>query len=670
MKRIKIILACTLFLAMAVFQNEQYFYYLMKFYQPLSFAQLYLSAYTQEHEDGTESDMIRDINNASADHNVKVMVYTLKSTNNNEMVLNIYAGKSFQKILEEKYYVRSGKYSSLFSGKIHVCYHSFDEIAKDENMSEINTFYLYGTQKNMYRFKEALYEYAGAYPQKGTSNHSMAITVFVWLILIFLLIFSSMMDVLMTKKQYSLKIILGEDAINLWIKEIAIDIGTVVLFYIFFCCIMRFYYKVNFYSGLIAVLILLMCLGKVLTYLPMLRVNITSVIKNGEHTSLILKIGYVLRICFGIMSGIALGLCFVVLLNGWKLYSQRDFFEEHKDYEYVHLDPVMSNQEWSKEWNDNGVNMSLKPLQDLYREKEKDFSATMMCSNTDFFIDEIDKKHRVITGNAPMIKEIEKKLQIKIDTSCSCVILYPEDVDYKKIQFELDQGIKRTYGQSTNISVIHQSYRKKSWFTSINQNKNYGSEYLLNPVIVLFLQMPYKDVFDADQSSIYLYDMMYKTDKKDLKTYVKTLSKRYGYEIDIRTDNVLQQYLYYWDFVKKEVASNLFFVVFITLLSVLSLRLLIQCDKEINGKERTLKRIFGHSYYGRNKEIILPSLVVWGIEVIISIAILFSNNINGNLPIFFGIMCGVIIDIIQSILLYANVEKINMLQIINRGGGL
>lgn len=197
---------------------------------------------------------------------VRTQIHTLFSSE-----IDIYADDDIIQYLQDEYYIHSGVFDSIVSGKTQVNYHGFSEIPDELAVAEPE-FQLIGDMENMRNFKSELIDtYAGSFPHDSgydSRSDSSMLVLTMWVISIVLTCFFTFYETVLMKKENFIRITMGESLFAIWVKYILID-----LIYIVACFSVCSFITYQFYGVLFMFRYALLMLGilAVLNYISICK---------------------------------------------------------------------------------------------------------------------------------------------------------------------------------------------------------------------------------------------------------------------------------------------------------------------------------------------------------------------------------------------------------------
>ena len=657
MKKTKFIISSFIIFFGFLFIGENYQFYINNFQENFYYTSIYIQDYT------TEEEMKSDILKEAKAHNIEffTVVNTIESTLLQK--IDIYGTGEIEEELNTKYDIYEKDYPSLLTGETRVKFHDFKDLSTIENQSD---YYCIGDETDIQNFKRALVnKYAGKIPKKGKDfNHQEVYGV--WILISIVILLLSMYDVAFQKKENSIKISLGESIGVIILKNVLLDIGVYTS--IFIVSIMSLYkttsvlFGINISMGAFIVFLLINSCMYFSLYFNDLRKMLTG----AKVSKKLLATNYVLKFITIIMTTAILASNIAIIFEGYSFYKQKSFFEEHKDYEYVNL------YYKAKLDSDGNVVDNLDETffveEDFYNKFYEKFNAIELTNKTFYGSDHI----MILTSKntLPYLKENIKEMNNR-GFDKDYYFLIPEEsrgeessiVEEIKGSIGLDEGHDLEY----SYDIIY--YKDDINIIGIDSSSTNGSKSAENPTIIhknnINGKWRYQDGERYPKYAAYK-ETMYKVSDKEFDEFVNKHNLQN--EVASRT-NVLENYLYHLEIVKRAVFISFILSILTLLLEVILIKSILMLEYEVNAVELSVKKVLGYNLFEKNFKILAVTMGITSLSIIASVIVGEIFNIS---EAYYLLVSGVLIAVaeIATILFYVKkLEKANLQKIL-KGGNL
>lgn len=241
--------------------------------------------------------------------------------------------------------ILEGKHNSFFMGETQVRFEDFSNIKTIDKFKDC--YYIGGQsqQEAMRLFKASLTDkYGGGLPKLFSSDKETWLSLLaVWSIVFVLILLLTIYEIISMKKEIIVRITLGEDVRTFFSKNALVDIGILASAFLSVPFILSTLSNVLFKMQALALAFLVLIIANTLINAVVLRVNFKKDIATRRSGGGLLTASYILKTITTILALIVLSSNFAVLVQGYLMYKQRDFFSEHKDYSYYQLNYKVNN---------------------------------------------------------------------------------------------------------------------------------------------------------------------------------------------------------------------------------------------------------------------------------------------------------------------------------------
>ncbi len=636
MTKIKYIIFSILILIALIIPGELYQSYVgqnSKFYQT--------SFCLQDCDKARE--MLSDIQNTAKSHNVSIFVQDIKVKNMFTCEVNIYCDDIVKQILSSEYSIKSGKYKSVFSGNTTVNFYNFMDVSDKLLENEPSFFQLLGDYDDMVKMKQDLISlYGGKFSNKDSYDilKNMKRTILgIWCLITLIICFLSFYFLTLFQRELMVRSTMGEQPFNLYLKIIFSDSIFLILFFSISTFLLSHITNVLFLFNLsiimLGVCILCNCIVNARIFSFKIREAFNKVAGRFELT-----MGtYIIKAISCSFSVIIITFQLATIKESLDFYRQRNFFEEHKSYNYINLmgkkdlysNTPLLREQFYRTYSDK---ISILDISFTYGEHLNNDgysnSVILATKSTYKYLCEwipelknqkITSKACLITNNKKNISEENLEL-IKSHAASLCL----EDNE----NFEL-QNIKYKKNSSI-IAVAEEFINKSSWVKNPSILLIMKDDYpILNKDVVLKGDYPLKLNLRANNFIINVYET-------ELINFATT------YNGKATITNVYDYYLYRWEIMRRSLYLSVVFIVMILILEIYINILIIKLEYNFNSMQLSIMKITGYSRFERIRKLCIISLIMMCLSTFVC---LISLTILKQFGIIFPIISVFIVGILD-----------------------
>lgn len=539
----------------------------------------------------TKEQMLNDIEEVANKYQVGVIFWKSVAESNwvSQNILYVTAG--MQQYLEQHYYLIEGMHNSVFSGKTHISFQEFSKISEKDLETYPEAYFLIGEKDNIISFKQDLVEtYAGSFPYLDGSDSrkdSITLLLFLWGIVCFIIWCTTYYNIISTKKEYFVKLTLGESPICMILRNIVWDIMVFGLIFAGVSYVLRKVYGNIFLYSYSVICFLILCIVNAGLYFSLLKFNIKIFNSNIKMSKKLLVANYVVKFILTFLVCVSLAGNLFFIQRYTELKKQESFYEQKKDYIYLQFISDSGN-----EWY----------LQDLFFEKfyhildiqikdtifEEWDNCVLVNSNMKSYLLE-----KVVLEDAKDIKEILKENEI--------VLFLPKNMEIPEEELEKLRSDFVYHVQNEEAEFRIERYQKDISWNVNNTYTGYGT--LKNPLIV------YSEKDEWDETAEFggiLADFNYafiKADMEIIDQFCEENNCRY------LANNVYEDYMSILSNYQKGAMLNSILLGIQLVIQILLIFTIIKLEFESNRLELVLKKILGYSRIERFKYIYLVTLI-------------------------------------------------------------
>ncbi|WP_422659874.1 DUF1430 domain-containing protein [Paenibacillus sp. EC2-1] len=639
---------------------ESQIFRLDQFHTPYRYTSLYLQ------HGQNEKDMIKDILQAADRNKVKVFTF-IKTPTDKYTSIKLYGTPNFQQHINQELNIYDKHYKSLFLGDIHFSLYSLEAI---QNLKDIHDFYIIGGKEQSDQFKTELINiYAGNFPQEGYQNEDAQYTVFaIWILLIGITLLFTYYDAIHQKKENLIRVSMGEKLSSIIIRNIASDTIVYTLMFLFIFILLNRITSISyqFTESLLCIAILLVL--NAMVYVSLRTSHIKQVFSNTNSSSRkLLALNYGLKAITVIVTISVISSNLVLVHDSYQLYRQKPFFEKNAQFSYIYTQyrPYMDQN-----GNANAMFEESELLQSKFYSQH--FSKTKATLISVVHSPLSTTRSAVMTNQnardylANRIQEFNSE-----PMDHDVYFLLPQSLsDNNQIVEELKQEFtffENTDLQERQYKVIY--YQNHVDITAINENKNYGSEWLENPIIIYNNISPESQPLNiGPHRANYIREIMYDITDEEFNRFLQKHDLTEANAVISKT-NVMDKFNDSWNAAKKILYINLVFSILVLILEFMIITSIIKLEYEVNAIELSIRKVLGYSIWENHRKIILITFIttILSTAIAVAISIFLKLNISGYLA-----SAGAVIMILEIIVIIRKIRKIEKakIQLILKGGNV
>lgn len=664
LKIIKYIVSVVVLCMVFIFVGELYSSYI------LGFQSNYTYTYLLAKDSVTNQEMLFDIETAAKAHNVGVFVVDQTSNDNYSFNLDVYALEGTREQIEKYSNLSLLEAESVILGKTTIRFHALSEV---DDISKYKLFYMTGEENNIVEFKRSLVEkYGGGFPKKGVTNRE---TVFnltvVWSMIFALLLFMTLYETALQKKEAMVKIILGERISRIVLQNILMDAAVYSFMFIGLMGILKSFTNVLFFQSLSWTCLVIFLIINSLIFTTLLFTNYKQDLATKQKAKAVLKMAYVYKACSIVLTVLIMAGFMSFIFEGIQYYRQKEFFEQRQSYKYVSISPGEENPE---DYNEHGEFIGESGDSSLDRHEavtarfndymlNKGSALTLVDYNYDY--DNIDNIHDikgtnyiyVDRGSVNYLKEqIPQVGEINLEEKVYFII--PDK--YRDNEEVLSQTREKMAYDDYDYDVIY--YNNNADIISIDIGLDITSDIKRNPIIML-------NNLSSDKRHIpYTSQVtMYNISEQEFNDFFESenLNRLKG---DCLT-SVYDTYIRRLKLVNRMTIFSVVLLVVLLILETMIIQTVLRYEYSVNATEIILKKIYGENLFQRNKKIIVTT----GLFGVLSLTSALAANFYLKLfPVSYIVLGILFIFGIELLLISYYVRKMELtnMQKILKGGSL
>ncbi|WP_041445070.1 DUF1430 domain-containing protein [Syntrophobotulus glycolicus] len=594
MKKIKLIVIYLLITIGFLFNGELFILYLDDFQ-----GSYYQSGFdfVNREVDIEEKEVIRDFLQAGKAYDVDFFFVDSTIVSAYAKEITIFGTPNALKTLQAKG-IPEGKHNSLFMGETQVRYEDFSHIKTMERFTDCYYIGDPSHQEAMRLFKASLIgKYGGGLPNLFSSDQETWLNLFsVWSIIFGLILLLTIYEIISLKKEIMVRITLGEDVKALFGKNALADLAILAGAFISIPFLLRPFSNVFFKIEALALAFLVFMIANTLINAAILRVNLKKDIAARRSGGGLLTANYILKTVTTILTLIVLSSNFAILVQGYLMYKQGDFFSEHKDYDYYKLNYRVDNH-LGKTMEDDLV------MNEEFYQRFQNYSLQYVDLS-----DHFNSPYPVILINRNAFEEISGWNNALAETVQSAdddyYMLIPSGMSEDSQEYDIAKEIFTTFFGKNIQSITTKVYDDDISLVGINNQVNYTSRPMANPIILFNNTLQYQACNIMHQS----YDTMFNIPEQDFNQFIA----EYQLSDQIRVkSNALDVYEHNWTMISRNMKLVVILSIFLLTLEIGLIGFILKLEYQFNAMELALKKVLGYSFFARNKRLILITFVVF-----------------------------------------------------------
>jgi len=626
MKKLKLIVIYLLLAIGFIFNGELFILYLDGFQESY-----YQSGFDFVNRENTiaEKEVIQDFLNAGKTYDVDFFFLDSTIISAYAKDITIFGTPNALKTLQAKG-IFEGEHNSLFMGETQVRYEDFSNLKTIEKFQDCYYIGAESQQEAMRLFKASLVDkYSGGLPKLFRSDKETWLNLLaVWSIVFGLILLLTIYEIISLKKEIMVRITLGEDVRAVFGKNALADIGIMVSAFLSVPFILSSLTNSNvlFKINALALAFLVFMIANTLINAAVLRVNFKKDIAARRSGRGLLTANYILKTMTTILTIIVLSSNFAILVQGYLMYKQHDFFSEHKDYSYYQLNYRVNNHLRKTMSDENMMNQEFYKRFQNYSLQYNDLTANYRSP------------YPVILINRNAFEEISRVSNALAETVKSAeddyYILIPSGMAEDSQEYAIAKEIFTTFfGENTGSSLKTKVYDDDVSLVGIHNMGKYVSRPMENPIILFNNTLQQIDESQADKAMWYAYDTMYDIPEQDFNHFIAEY--QLSDQIMVKS-NAQDVYEHNWAIISRNMKLVVILSIFLLALEIALISFIIKLEYQFNAMELALKKVLGYSLFVRNKRLIRITLVVFLVSVFLAFLLRGLLGIAGGADLIWG----------------------------------
>lgn len=584
----------------------------------------------------------------------------------------VYADEETARLLQSKYGVHAGEYTSIFSGATVIKTAAYSEIAENK---DVVRFYFTGNSATVQGIRDLVNSrFAASYirTEKTNANHWLIISV--WLIFALLILLMTWFDIQFQKKENFVQISLGRSRLRIILKNALTDTLAYTGIYLGLYLILGRYSYLGYKQHISLPIFFGAVLLSAALYFTLYKIDFKEVLQGANIGAATVSNFYVLKALTMIVTVAALSSNIILITSNGEALRQYKKIEEFEDYSFLGVNEQFSyfiddeaNDEREIYWD------SVKTLifYDLLKENKSAFSIRCLSGYE-------DEDYLLINSNAAKLLNMFPEIE-DMEESEESLILIPSNYANKEetLSYALS-CLEMSFGSAAKSipysSDIYNKNEKVLCFTS-NDPVNVPLRFtrFKNPIIV-YITPSSKTLNALDPSSVSTIatncfrDIMFEVTDKD----IDEIEEKYELEKNgfyLTKEKVTDRFEHYRASMMRIVLLNSVISVFLLLLEIAVISTLIKLEYKAHATELSLKKILGYSIYNKCKMLFMLNIyaAAIGIVTVVIISLMFKYSLW-----YAVVLTGVALLVFEWMIIALNILRLEITSVpkILKGGSL
>jgi hypothetical protein len=527
-------------------------------------------------------------------------------------------------------------YQSSFIGEIDIVFKEFSEI---ENIYESDMFYIVGTLEQVAAFKgisdaDAL-NYFGVKDIKtdlsGSESGVYATLAFVWGIVFLLAILLTLYDVILSKKEMTVRLTLGENPYRVFLANALLDAAAYSAIFFGLSMILGMFSNVRYKFAVSCVMFAAMLIINTLINLLITRLNLKRDFSNAVGGQGTLTAAYIVKSISAVVLTLLLASNAAIIAECVDYIRQEKFFLQDQNHSYYTIN-------YSAETRAKDGDAYEKSDENIWVEFDNLFGG-----NSIRLVDlSVSYDHETVLVN----KNAAELMRAYISEDLYSNIMLAND---EKVYIFLPEGSRKVNetavrGMASAV-FLHdkrdqedaylkvETYTGKSEILGIHSQEHLlRSAFLSNPIVIL----DNTTHLDADSylNPLYIaYETLYSITDADFNHFIAIN----GLQNEIvKVTDAKGLYLYNRSAIERNLTLISTVSILLLLLEAAIILLTIRLEYTVNGVEIAIKKTLGYGTLGRIKRLILMPVLIVPICTLAAAAMVMFTSFGGESYVLAG----------------------------------
>ena len=689
MIRAKFVIAISIFITASLFIGEAYSFFLNDFEGKYSSTGYWV--YSEE-----EKELVKDmVISMTEEENLPVFSLKKESKGAFSRTVTIYANDAAKNILKDSIMqIKTGDKKSFFTGTTKFIIDDFDK-APGNWLREI--WYPVDRDVVVNATSAELSEYSGGYVRYPMPDESNIIVIAAWIAVAIILLFLTWYDLVYSKKEQIVRIVLGADSTILMRDKIIKDVVSYSLAAIIAFSFMRIFTNTFFHFS-ISVICLLIFLG-LNSILIVLNMGLSSKrieIKSSNASKKTLGVSLSIKFVMGVLCVVVLSLAIGIAGEGKALFNQSDSYENVKDkaratiWYPLDFEKIIYSQAWTGEEGEQLYDTKTQLDDNFMRYAYKYLDCSTALRYSVFVYEEHASEvgDKSILANPNGLKEHKEAFPEweYMTKNEGDYLLIPRGSDKEHILSVLTLGGTRSgfdgvYEYDADISVIAEEWQEPleiKYSYEINKpfilldTHDYTKLSMYPPTYELQARPEgeeYGNLFIGSDAAYIMQFSSVMDDEERIKEFGEMLNSEI-IDPDMLDYNIVNLHSWYqelWGLIGRSMLIAIVLTILIFLLRSQITIIILNLEYEVNAQELTVKKVMGFSIYDRYSKIFSQTILLFVSIMIATIAIYFIFEVGIIKYLFAGCLIAFITDMLLMNFMIRRGDKVQISKVLKGG---
>ena len=690
MVRAKFIIAFILFLSAALFIGEVYSFFLSDFESKYANTGYWAIA-------DDEEEKIKDMVIEMTGEDFPVFALEKEPQGAFSRTVTVFANEAGKSALVSGIMnIREGEKKSFFTGTTTFIFEDFANVPA-ERLREI--WYPATREEIADKTPSELEEYSGGFIRDPMPDDSKYVILAIWAVIAIILLFLTWYDIVYSKKEQIVRIVLGADSSALILKKISQDIICYSLAAIIAFTLARLLTNTFFHIWIsLLCLAVFFLLNSGLIFFKMGRASRRIEIKSSNATKKTLNASLGIKLILGIISVSVLSITIGLANEGIKLKSQSDTYENMKGQAHVRVSYPFDFEKMddrAEYWEGDTIDQPLNTDEQLednffrYASKYLDLSIAVFAIQELYMEEDKALGKKTILANIEGIKAHKDAFPEwdQMSNNEGNYLIVPKGTDADFIQEKLllpgrdgEFRFDGIFEYSKDVKIISEYWQEPLEI-------RYSFE-VKNPIIVLdshdYSNLPiYPPTYElqdsprndlngllisGDLSSVVQFSSV-NNDRELIEGFAKALNSEI-IDPELMEYEIVDLNSWYdelWGLIGRAMLIALVLTALLLLLKSLVTIIILNLEYEVNAKELTVKKVMGFSIYERYNGMFKQSVVLFAVMIIIPALAYFKFGVGIGTYIFLGWLIVLVSDILLMLSIIRKSDKARITKVLKGG---
>lgn len=552
--------------------------------------------------------------------------------------------------------LKEGENKSLFFDSEYIV---FEKYVEANDISSFTEYYFIGDENNLESIKsfkaDLVDKYGGGFPKDKASDMNQKLSVIIcWGVIFSIMLALTLYEVIYSKKENMLHVIMGDNIITLFFKKSIVDIVVYVFLFVGLYLALENLSHVQYKKDLvIAAFITFLVINTVIQTLT-LKVNYKHDLSGAKNGRFLLTTNYIIKEILTVLIILLISLNMYTISEVISILSLKDLFQTYEGYDFYKFGFKMTSENLEK-----GIFLEDVVYSNFYDKYQRKALLFGDCSGDYGISSFVRVNHNALNEICKRNPELSE-LYSNINDSDRTVLI-PENIntyDYENVKAMKREGYleEDLYGE-VRLLV----YPKGVKIPAIKNNSHgYQIRNLRDPVILVdnYTFNKDKDYFDSAHN----YSVMYDVGPEEWEIF------KAENEIDDALSSVTdinEEYNHISSQQKKKLILIMTISIFVLFLEFSMTFMIIRMEYSFNAIEQALKKVHGYTIMERNIKLIKASTISGVVGFALATLLKITADINVSIALLAAISATLLLTELAAIIIKAlSVEKLNISRIL------